>query len=113
MLNCKSEGRWVKAHVILPEEIYPEDVDVNTPAIAEPVGVKSEYIEVNEYSDGSFDVQIYFEREGFCEALSDSEETYLEVTVRGSLTDGRKFEGSDTIGLKAQHWRRRNHKDSH
>jgi hypothetical protein len=113
MLNCDSKGKWLKAHVIMPEEIYAEDIDVNTPAVAEPVGVESEYIKVSEYSDGSFDVQIYFDRQIFCEGLSDTEGGLLEVTVTGFLTDGRKFEGSDTIMLKAQHWRRWNHKVSH
>ena len=110
MLNCESEGRWVKAHVTFPEEIYPEEIDVNAPAVAEPAGVESEFIEVYEYSDGQFDVQIYFDRQIFCEALSESEGGFLEVTVRGSLTDGRKFEGSDTIKLKSELWqhRRRN-----
>ncbi|MHC4069801.1 MAG: GLUG motif-containing protein [Planctomycetota bacterium] len=112
MLNCASKGKWLKAHITLSEGYYPEDIDVNTPAIAEPMGIESEFIEVNEYSDGSFDVQIYFEREGFCEALSDTEDGLLEVTVTGFLTNGRKFEGSDTIGLKAQH-RQRNHKGMH
>jgi parallel beta-helix repeat protein len=107
ILNCDSKGKWLKAHVTFPEEIFPEDIDVDTPAVAEPPGVESEFIEVNEYSDGSFDVQIYFNRESFCEVLSESEDGLLEVTVTGSLTDGRKFEGSDTIRLKAQHWQHR------
>jgi len=111
MLNCESNGKWVKAHVIMPEEIYPEDIDVNTPAIAEPVEVESEFIEVNEYSDGCFDVQIYFDREIFCQALSESEDGLLEVTVTGSLLDGRKFEGSDTIRLKSELWQHRIRKD--
>jgi predicted outer membrane repeat protein len=102
MLSCDSEGRWVKAHVIMPEEIYPEEIDVNTPAVADPPGTESEFIEVNEYSDGYFDVQIYFDRESFCEALSESEDGLLEVTITGSLTDGRKFQGSDTIKLKSK-----------
>ena len=113
MLSCESNGSWLKAHVTFPEEIFPEDIDVNTPAIADPPGVESEFIEVNEYSDGSFDVQIYFEREGFCEALSESEDGLLEVTVTGSLTDGRKFQGSDIIKLKTQilqHQHRQNKK---
>ncbi|MHC4418394.1 MAG: hypothetical protein ACYSU6_07380, partial [Planctomycetota bacterium] len=113
MLNCDSKGNWVKAHVVLPEDIYPEDIDVNTPAIAEPMGVESEFIEVNEYSDGSFDVQIYFERQGFCEALSESEDGLLEVTITGSFIDGRKFQGSDTIKLKSKPWQNQHRKNKH
>jgi len=99
MLNCDSHGNWLKAHVIMPEGIYPEDIDVNTPAVAEPPGTESEFIEVNEYSDGYFDVQIYFDREIFCQALSESEEGLLEVTVTGSFITGGTFEGTDTIRL--------------
>ena len=107
MLNCDSKGKWLKAHVTLPEEIYPEDIDVNTPAVADPPGVESEFIEVNEYSDDYFDVQIYFDRQIFCQALSESEDGLLEVTITGSLLDGRKFQGSDTIKLKSKLWQHR------
>jgi hypothetical protein len=102
MLNCDSHGNWLKAHIVMPEEIYPEDIDVNTPAIANPPGVESEYIEVFDNGKGHFDVQIYFDRQSFCEALSESEDGSLEVTVTGSLLDGRKFQGSDTIKLKSK-----------
>jgi hypothetical protein len=107
VLNCDSHGNWLKAHVTFPEEIYPEDIDVNTPAVADPPGVESEFIEVNEYSDGSFDVQIYFDRQAFCDALSESEDGSLEVTVTGLFIDGRKFQGSDTIKLKTPPWHHR------
>jgi len=111
MLSCDSHGNWLKAHVIMPEEIYPEDIDVNTPAVADPPGIESEFIEVNEYSDGYFDVQIYFDRDSFCGALSESEDDFLEVTVTGSFIDGRKFQGSDTIKLKTQIWQHRIRED--
>ena len=104
MLNCDSHGKWLKAHVIMPEEIYPEDIDVNTPAIADPPGIESEYIEVFDNGRGRFDVQIYFDRQSFCQALSESENGLLEVAVTGSLLDGRKFQGSDTIKLKSKLW---------
>ena len=107
ILSCESQGNWLKAHVTFPEEIFPEDIDVNTPAVADPPGVESEFIVVNEYSDGYFDVQIYFDRQTFCDALSDTEDGLLEVTVTGSLTDGRKFQGSDTIKLKSKLWQHR------
>jgi hypothetical protein len=107
MLSCDSHGKWLKAHVTFPEEIYPEDIDVNTPAIADPPGVESEFIEVYEYSDGYFDVQIYFDRQTFCQALSESEDGLLEVTVTGSFIDGQKFEGADTIKLKSRPWQHR------
>ncbi|MHC4069371.1 MAG: FG-GAP repeat protein [Planctomycetota bacterium] len=113
MLNCKSKGKWVKAHVTLPEEIYPEDIDVNTPAVAEPPGVESEYIEVFDNGRGRFDVQIYFNRQSFCEELSETENGLLEVTVTGSLLDGRKFQGSDTIKLKSKPWHHQHRKNKH
>ncbi|MHC4069960.1 MAG: hypothetical protein ACYSR8_10380 [Planctomycetota bacterium] len=110
MLNCSSKGKWLKAHVTLPEEIYPEDIDVNTPAVAQPPGIESEYIEIFDNGRGRFDVQIYFDRQSFCDAVPDTNDGYLDVTVIGSLLDGRKFQGSDTIKLKSKPWQNQHRK---
>jgi len=107
MLNCQSEGNWVKAHVILPEGYWPEDIDVNTPAVAEPMGVESEYIKVLDNGKGKFGVEIGFEREAFCAAGLESEDGYLEVKVTGWLLTGQQFEGTDTIKVISQRWRHR------
>jgi hypothetical protein len=107
MLNCQSSGKWVKAHVILPEGYWPEDIDVNTPAVAEPMGVESEYITVFDDGEDEFGVEIGFDREAFCAAGLESEDGYLDVTVRGWLLTGERFEGTDTIKVISRRWRHR------
>ncbi|UCC23254.1 MAG: hypothetical protein JSW23_04155, partial [Planctomycetota bacterium] len=106
-LNCESEGRWVKAHIVLPEGYWPEDIDVNTPAAIEPTGAESEYIKVFDKGRGRFVVEIGFEREAFCAMEPEGEDGYLDVKVTGWLLTGRRFEGTDTIKIVNQHWRHR------
>jgi hypothetical protein len=97
-LNCVGKGKWVKVHIMLPEEILPEDIDVNEPAVAEPMDVESEYIKVIGDGAGPVRLEIGFERRGFCEAVSHGGE--VEVTVVGWLRSGREFYGTDTIRIK-------------
>ena len=44
VLNRQSKGKWLKGHLFLPEGFTVEDVDCNSPASLEPMGVPSEYI---------------------------------------------------------------------
>jgi len=105
-LNCKSKGNFIKAHITLPEEIWPEDIDVNTPATLEPAGLESEYIKILGGDDEELvQLQIAFGRKDFCEYLNDGEliefieDDYLEVTVTGRLNTGRYFYATDTIKI--------------
>jgi parallel beta-helix repeat protein len=97
MLNCRSKGKWIKAHFVLPEGFLPEDVDVNAPAVAEPIGAESEYIRVFGNDDGPVKLEVAFDRQAFCDLLTDGDS--LEITVIGSLTTGQYFYGSDTIRI--------------
>ncbi len=103
-LNCNSKGKWVKAHITLAEGFLAEavDVDVNTPAVAQPMDVESEYIKVIGDGEGPVRLEVGFDREGFCEAVRDTDDDALEVTVTGSLTTGQYFRGTDTVMIKAQ-----------
>ena len=97
-LSCASKGRWVKAHVVLPEGYLPEDVDISTPAVALPMDIESEYMKVFASGKGPVSVEIRFDRQVFCEALTETGE--IEVTVYGYLTTGREFYATDTIRIK-------------
>jgi subtilisin family serine protease len=107
LINCSSSGKWLKAHFALPEGFSPEDVDLNTPAVTEPFGIESEYIEVFENGKGRFNVQIYFDRQAFCQNLSDYDGRYLEITVTGSFLDTRQYKGTDTIRFISRYLRHR------
>ncbi len=96
MLNCNSKGKYVKAHLTLPEGFLPQDVDVNESAIAEPMSAESEYIKV--LGAGPVRLEICFDREAFCDGLTETGE--VEITVIGSLTTSRYFYATDTIKIK-------------
>ena len=99
-LNCNSKGKYIKAHFVLPEEFLPEDVDVNKPAWAEPMGAESESIRVFGNNEGPVKLEICFDREAFCDSVTETGE--VEVTVIGSLTTSRYFYATDTIRIKPQ-----------
>jgi predicted outer membrane repeat protein len=95
-INCNSKGKLLKAHILLPDAISADEVDVSTPAVAEPVGVESQYIKV--LATSPVRLEIAFDRRAFCEPLTETGE--LEVTVTGSLTTGQYFYASDTIRIR-------------
>jgi len=96
-LNPGSRGKWLKAHFVLPEGFVVEDVDANTPATLEPVGIESDYINVFINEDGLVEIEIAFDRADFCGAGIDYGPA--EVTVMGRLSDCRYFYGTDTIRI--------------
>ncbi|MHC4573784.1 MAG: choice-of-anchor Q domain-containing protein, partial [Planctomycetota bacterium] len=68
-LNPCSKGKWVKAHLVLPEEYGVEDVNTNSPArIMLPVEIESEHMNVFVNEDGLVEVEAAFARAGLCEA---------------------------------------------
>lgn len=97
-LNCAAKGKFIKAHITLPEEILPEDIDVNTPAVAEPMDIDSEYIKVVGSNTDPVRLEIGFGRRAFCEDLTETGE--IDVAVFGYLTTGQEFYGTDIITIK-------------
>ena len=106
-LNCAGKGKFIKAHIILPEDIFPEDVDVNAPAVADPPDIDSEYIKVLGGDTGPVKLEIAFDRRAFCTELT--EPGQIEITVFGYLTSGQEFYATDTIRIRAQRPHRRAH----
>ena len=98
-LNPKSRGKWFKAHVVLPAECSPEDLDVDTPAVLTPCGVESERMNVIVDNDGFVRIEITFDRSTFFDALTSC--GTLDLTITGSLTDNRYFAGTDTVSILA------------
>jgi len=98
-LNPGSKGKWVKAHFVLPEGFTVEDVDTNTPALIEPGGIESDYINVFINEDSLVELEIGFDRSAFCGAGIDYGPA--EITVVGRLTSGQYFFGTDTVRIIA------------
>jgi hypothetical protein len=93
-LNCKSKGKWVKAHFKLPKGYKGMDVDKQETATLEPYGLPAIRIQA---SGKSRNVTISYDRGTFARALiGDANET-AEVTAVGQFKSGQYFFGTDTI----------------
>jgi hypothetical protein len=92
-LNLASKGTWVKAHIVLPEGFAIHDVNTDTAAVLQPLGIESWYQNAFVNKDGLIEIEIPFERAALC---SCSSFTGL-VTVEGQLATGQRFYGTDTV----------------
>ncbi|MBA7652717.1 hypothetical protein ES703_60556 [subsurface metagenome] len=95
-LNPDSQGKWVKAHLVLPDGFAVEDVDVNTPAKLCPLGIESDYINAFINEDDLVEIEIGFDRAAFC---GRTDYGPADVIVIGLLTTGQYFYGTDTIRI--------------
>jgi len=97
VLNTKSRGKQLKAHLILPEGFSVDDVDTDTPAMLEPLGIASDYVKAVINKDGLVEIKTAFARSKFC---SGGNYGPAEVIVVGLLKSGEYglyFYGTDTI----------------
>jgi hypothetical protein len=99
-LNLASKGKWVKAHIVLPEGFTIEDVDTNTPAVLEPLGIDSAYINAFVNEDSLIEIEIAFDRAALCRCGS----LTGRITVEGVLNTGQGFYGTDTIRIIDKSW---------
>jgi hypothetical protein len=97
-LNCRSKGGWVKAHFVLPADLTVEDIDSNILGRIDSLGIEADYINVFVDEDGLVRVEMAFDRGALCEGLTGSGS--VEITVRGFLTNGLYFYGTETIKIK-------------
>ncbi|MGB2808801.1 MAG: GLUG motif-containing protein [Sedimentisphaerales bacterium] len=95
-LNCRSYGKWVKAHITLPEGFTVADVDPDRPAVLHSFGFQSAPLYVFVNKDKLVEVEAPFEREAVCSLAGDWPEV---LTVAGLLTDGRIFLGRSTVRI--------------
>ena len=113
-LNCYSKGKWVKAHLVLPEETAIEDVNPSSLATVKPLGIEPDYVNTFVNENGLVEIEAAFWRADFCSALRGNWSSEVTITVRGSFTSGQYFYGIDTIkiidnsleylGFLSSHW---------
>ena len=99
-LNTRSGGKWVKAHLVLPEGFEVNDVDVNMPVkVTEPFepDIESDYVNIFINEVNLVEIEAAFERAAFCGAATGDE--VMDVKVMGLLTSGQFFYGTDTIRI--------------
>jgi hypothetical protein len=97
VLNPKSKGKWLKAHIVLPEYYDVNHLDVNSPAKLYPHSIESDYVYAFVNEEGLVEVEIGFKRSAFCGVEIDNSQT--EGIVIGKLTTGEDFYGVGTIEI--------------
>jgi len=95
-LNLKSKGKWITAHIELPEGQDVADIDVSTLLLNDSVQAEGKPNSIGDYDDdGILDLMVKFNRDAIGSLLEVGDEA--EITISGELNDGPQFEGKDTI----------------
>ena len=95
VLNIKSKGQWVTAHISLPEPHKEKNIDINSVKLwYNGIFVRAEWGEVEEGY-----LMVKFPKYKIIEMLK-GEEGSVELRVTG-LVNGKEFYGTDTITIIA------------
>lgn len=94
-LNMKSKGKWISAHIELPEGYDVSDIDILTIMMNDTVSACPDApTEIDDFDkDGIQDLMVKFDRHEVMALLSVNEAT---LTITGRVDD-TPFEGSDII----------------
>ncbi|MHC4240262.1 MAG: hypothetical protein ACYSUC_11010, partial [Planctomycetota bacterium] len=102
-LNACSRGKWVKAHFVLPEGFFAEDVNTNEPIVAEvnnaDTQIPADDVNVFVNEAGLVEIEAAFDRVAFSGAAADVNDEYIEVAATGLLANGQSFYGTKTIKI--------------
>ncbi|MHC4474789.1 MAG: choice-of-anchor Q domain-containing protein, partial [Planctomycetota bacterium] len=112
VLNLDSQGKWVKAQLVLPAGYTVSDVDTDAPLLIRPLGIESQHLNVIVNEDGQVEIKAAFDRAAFCSSGAFDG----TITVEGQLVTGQPFYGTagikvigkswDIIALVASYWLR-------
>jgi hypothetical protein len=91
VLNLKSRGQWVTAHISLPEQYKEEDIDVSSVRLL----YKGSFVKAEWGKATKQFLMVKFSGDGVIEMLK-SETGKVQLTVTG-LVNGIEFSGTDTI----------------
>lgn len=97
-INLKGNGKWVTTYIEFPEGHNVSNISIGTIMLNNLVSVESQPTEIGDYDDdGIIDLMVKFDRSALQEILEVGDEVGL--TVAGELTNGKPFDGSDTISV--------------
>ncbi|MFX0194902.1 MAG: carboxypeptidase regulatory-like domain-containing protein [Candidatus Hodarchaeota archaeon] len=100
-LNIQSEGQYVTVFIELPAGYSPVEIDSTVIDIHMPdlyIFAEPSPRDIGDYDlDGISDLMVKFDRQLFKEVIGNIVNTSFQITVAGYLTDGTRFEGTDTI----------------
>ncbi len=93
-LNLKSQGKWIKVRLELPENHDISDIDISTIRLNGVIPAAFHPTEVADYdADGNSDLMVKFNRQDLLATLRAGEVT---LSITGEI-NGMAFEGTDTI----------------
>ncbi|MDH4240175.1 MAG: hypothetical protein OEW48_11485 [Phycisphaerae bacterium] len=95
-LNCRSEGKWIKAHITLPEGFTVADVNSERPAVLHSFGFQSAPLYVFINKDKVVEIEAAFERQAICSLTGDWPQA---LTVAGFFADGNIFLGTSNVRI--------------
>ena len=109
-LNVRSQGKWITAHVELPEGYSVSDIDRATILLNDTIPVDSFWVDrplesvIGDYdNDGITDLMVKFDRQTLIEYLETKGTTDAGVTIAiTGETNGKSFEVTDTIKVIGQ-----------
>jgi len=96
IINMKAKLKWIFCTIELPECYDVSDIDISTILLNDAVYAESEFSKIRDYDkDGILDLMVKFNADSVKAILSVVDE--VDITVKGELTCGALFEGTDTI----------------
>jgi len=100
-LNLGSEGKWITGYIELPSRYNVNNIDVRSIKLNNSVSAEIQPTEIGNYDKDSIaDLMVKFDRSAVEKILPVGDK--VTMTVSGQLTDGGRFEGSDTIRVIAK-----------
>jgi hypothetical protein len=97
-LNLKSKGQWVTAYIELPagHGCDVSQIKLSSLTLNGQVQAETKPTAIGDYDkDGIPDLMVKFDRSAVQSILPVGDK--VEVTIGGTLNDGRQFEGKDTV----------------
>jgi hypothetical protein len=96
-LNCQSNGKWLKAHCIMPRGCRASDIDTAAGCTLEPLGIAAVQMVPVVGDDGRLGLEVTFNRQDVCAAQLPL--GFYPVTLAGSLMSGHYFYANDGVRI--------------
>ncbi len=101
VLKLTSNGNWLKAHFYFTDMSITQKINTEIPIVIEPLGIKSDHINILTEQNGRIVATAMFKRDDFCVSRSSLP---VDITVRGFFTDGRSFYANSSITIMNKHY---------
>ena len=100
-LNAKSKGKYITCYIELPEDLFVENIDIDTVRLENSIPAKARPTKIGDYDqDGIPDLMVKFKRRNVIKALGKVKRgDVIELQLTGELIDGKSIIGSDVITI--------------